>query len=405
MRPAILEKLCLCQMGMRYTKVNSNEAGKARREGKILAPPSGKGWEGTLTVITGEEPRDEIFLPQFFELHNNNVMKLRQFDAVIRRHKFRPEKGEHEFFFSELLLFYPWRIEDELFPYDAKKCAELYIKVKPKIDRVKSILFPHLNDVELGRAMVENFEFDMNPVGAAADPEGEQAQDLEAMADQAAEYGGLDPQHLGEDERGSEENQTAPFFRAPPILDMEKLQEKTRELCWEQLFVLERLLSYCRDLTMARNSGRSSTIKPPLLIVHGGGGTGKSVVINIVSLWVQKILNVSGDDINSPYIVKCAPTGMAAQNIEGQTLHSTFKFRFGNEYFSLSDKARDTLRDHFKNVRVVIIDEMSMMKADQLYHLHMRLCDVKQDDSIMGGVSVLLVGKLFVSMKFMPIIL
>ena len=78
---------------------------------------------------------------------------------------------------------------------------------------------------------------------------------------------------------------------------------------------------------------------------------------------------------------------------------------FGNEYFSLSDKARDTLRDHFKNVRVVIIDEMSMMKADQLYHLHMRLCDVKQDDSIMGGVSVLLVGKLFVSMKFMPIIL
>ena len=38
---------------------------------------------------------------------------------------------------------------------------------------------------------------------------------------------------------------------------------------------------------------------------------------------------------------------------------------------------------------------MSMMKAAQLYHLHMRLCDVKQDDRIMGGVSVLLVGEVF----------
>ena len=339
MRPAILETLCLCQMAMRYTKVNSNEAGKARREGKILTPPSGEGWEGTLTVITGNEQGDEIVLPQFFELHNNNVMKLRQFDAVIRRHKFRPEKGEHEFFFSELLLFHPWRIEAELFPYDAKKCAELYIKVKPNIDRVKGIIFPHLNDVELGRAMVENFEFDMNSeTGAAADPEGEQAQDLEALADQATEYGGLDPQHLEPEEHCSEENQAAPFFRAPPIVEIEELQEKTRELCWEQLFVLERLLSYCRDLTMARNSGRSSTTKPPLLIVHGGGGTGKSVVINIVSMWVQKVMHQSGDDTNSPYIVKCAPTGMAAQNIEGQTLHSTFKFRFGIRDIYKKDK-------------------------------------------------------------------
>ena len=330
MRPALLEKICLCQMGMRYSKVSPAEAGKARREGKILAPPSGEGWEGTLTVVTGDEPGAEILLPHFFELHNNNVMKLRKFDAVIRRHKFRPEKGEHEFFFSELLLFYPWRIEADIFPDNATKCAELYIKVKPNIDRVKAILFPHLNDVELGRAMVENFEFDMNPeTGAAADPEGEQAQDLEALADQAAEYGGLGPEHLGEEEHGSEDLQAVPFFRAPPTLEINELREKTTDLCWEQIFALERVLGYCRDLKMATNSGSCSTVQPPLLIVHGGGGTGKSKLINLVSLWVQKILNVSGDDTNSPYIILCAPTGMAAQNIEGQTLHSTFKFRFG----------------------------------------------------------------------------
>ena len=85
--------------------------------------------------------------------------------------------------------------------------------------------------------------------------------------------------------------------------------------------------------------------------------------------------------------------GMAASNIEGQTLHTTFKLKFGDDYQSLSDKARDQLRDHFKDVKVVVIDEMSMMKSSQLYHLHLRLCDLMQNSEIMGGVSVLLFGK------------
>ena len=83
---------------------------------------------------------------------------------------------------------------------------------------------------------------------------------------------------------------------------------------------------------------------------------------------------------------------MAASNIEGNTLHSAFHFDFSHIYKSLSDKKRDELRNHFKNVQVVIIDEFSMMKNFQLYQLHMRLCDVKQNDKVMGGVAVLLVG-------------
>ena len=85
---------------------------------------------------------------------------------------------------------------------------------------------------------------------------------------------------------------------------------------------------------------------------------------------------------------------MAASNIDGQTLHSAFKLDFSHDYKSLSDKKRDELRNHFKNVQVVIIDEFSMMKNFQLYQLHMRLCDLKQSDQIMGGVAVLMFGDL-----------
>ena len=395
LRPASLEEMCLVQMGMRYDLVTGKEGATIRKSGRAPAPPpAGQGWEGTLTVVTGKEGED-ILLPDFMLLHNNKIMRLRKFDSVIRRYKFKQEKDAHEFFYSELLLFFPWREERELFPNDAQKCGELYIKVKEKVDAVKAKLFPHLNDVELGRAMVENFEFDLNPdVGAAVDAEGEQGNEPEAMAELAAEYEGLDPEDLEEEQDLPQDKAGAPFFRAPPVVEMDQLKEKTRTLCWEQMVVLQKVLGFCRDLTMARNSGRKNIVKPPLLIVHGGAGTGKSMLINTLSLWVQALLTNSGDDLNSPYLIRCAPTGMAASNIEGQTLHSTFKFRFGDDYQSLSDKARDQLRDHFKNVKVVVIDEMSMMKSSQLYHLHLRLCDLMQNSNIMGGVSVLLFGKL-----------
>ena len=58
--------------------------------------------------------------------------------------------------------------------------------------------------------------------------------------------------------------------------------------------------------------------------------------------------------------------GTAAVNINGQTLHSTFGFSFGNEHYSLPDQQRDNKRENIKNLWFLIIDEVSMVKADQV---------------------------------------
>ena len=120
---------------------------------------------------------------------------------------------------------------------------------------------------------------------------------------------------------------------------------------------------------------------PPLpakVIGHGGAGCGKSTVINILKQWVHFILQQSGDNPECPYVVVAAPTGTAASNVRGQTLHSSFGFSFGNEHFSLSDKVRDNKRSLLKNLKVVIIDEISMVKSDQQFQLDMRLREVMQ---------------------------
>ena len=130
------------------------------------------------------------------------------------------------------------------------------------------------------------------------------------------------------------------------------------------------------------------------LMVHGGAGCGKSTVINILKQWVHLILQRPGDNPDNPYLIVAAPTGTAAANIKGQTMHSAFAFPFGNEHYSLSDKKRDKTRSELQNLKlIIIIDEISMVKSDQLYQLDLRLREIAQKPrQLFGGISIICFG-------------
>ena len=128
-------------------------------------------------------------------------------------------------------------------------------------------------------------------------------------------------------------------------------------------------------------------------MVHGGAGAGKTFVIKTLAQWIQHILQKSGDDFHCPYVIKTAFTGTAASLIEGMTLHSAFGFSFDNKHYSLSDKTRDSKRNILQNLTVLIIDEISMVKADMLYQLDLRLQEIKQKIGVsFGGVSLFCFG-------------
>ena len=78
------------------------------------------------------------------------------------------------------------------------------------------------------------------------------------------------------------------------------------------------------------------------------------------------------------------------------TLHSAFDFKFGNEHLPLSDKSLAKFRENFKDLKLLIIDEMSLLGADMLYKIHMRLNEIfqKKGPSKFGEISIVLVGDL-----------
>ena len=95
-------------------------------------------------------------------------------------------------------------------------------------------------------------------------------------------------------------------------------------------------------------------------------------MIDLVAKWTTSILQRTGDSPDQPYVLKTAFTGTAASNIGGGTLTTTFGLNFGNQYQGLKDKERDQKRQELKNLVLLIIDEISFVKADDLYRLNLK---------------------------------
>ena len=53
-------------------------------------------------------------------------------------------------------MFHPWPEERELSPDDFESCLGLYESKRTSIEKVKNMLFPHQNNIEHGRGLIES---------------------------------------------------------------------------------------------------------------------------------------------------------------------------------------------------------------------------------------------------------
>ena len=61
---------------------------------------------------------------------------------------------------------------------------------------------------------------------------------------------------------------------------------------------------------------------------------------------------------------------------------------------SLSDKMRDIKRNIYQNLKVLIIDEISLVDADMLYKIDLRLREITQKQVPFGNVAIFVLGDL-----------
>jgi ATP-dependent exoDNAse (exonuclease V) alpha subunit len=117
------------------------------------------------------------------------------------------------------------------------------------------------------------------------------------------------------------------------------------------------------------------------LFITGRAGTGKSTLLHLFRNTTRK------------KCVVLAPTGVAALNVQGQTIHSFFGFPakfFGSEEIK---KRRDVRL--YKKMEVLIIDEISMVRAEMIDHIDRFLRINRENIQPFGGVQVVFFGDMF----------
>ena len=116
------------------------------------------------------------------------------------------------------------------------------------------------------------------------------------------------------------------------------------------------------------------------IFVTGRAGTGKSTLLNHLSWQTSK------------QVVICAPTGVAALNVGGQTIHSLFRLPIGVIADHEIEQGAD-VRKVLNTIDTLVIDEVSMVNADLLDAVDrsLRMARTRRHEAF-GGVQLVLFG-------------
>ena len=148
-----------------------------------------------------------------------------------------------------------------------------------------------------------------------------------------------------------------------------------------------------RVLDMVENTKKN-------IFLSGKGGVGKTHLIKYIMKTTKK------------NVVLAAPTGIAAVNVGGQTLHSLLGLPTSpyipdvdakGEYIPAGKQQNPSLLSYwnknkielFKKLDLLIIDEISMVRSDVLDMVSDALCCFRNSSIPFGGVQLLMVGDLF----------
>ncbi len=119
------------------------------------------------------------------------------------------------------------------------------------------------------------------------------------------------------------------------------------------------------------------------VFLTGNAGTGKTTLINEFKSLTDKNLSI------------VAPTGVAAVNVGGETIHSFFGFPPNvTVERAVFDAKRTKKGKIFQSLEVLVIDEISMVRADLLDCIDIFLQTVRKMRVSFGGVRVIMVGDL-----------
>ncbi|CAG2192522.1 unnamed protein product [Mytilus edulis] len=332
--------------------------------------------------------------------------RTRTSDAVIKYARFSVETAPEQYYQSILQLFLPYRLNEQLKPPQFLSYEDFYnsgfikysqmedlCSVQNKVNFNMSKFVKKDKELEIAEKQLEERGY-QEDAWAQLCPETEKERHEcnevgENTTTQEVDSPELGIPDLNQTDKPTDENvmvQKTCFSRSEVIPLLRTLNEKQKRIFFK-------IREWCNFKVNGKNP-------PPFhVFVTGGAGTGKSHLIKCLYYEATRILAHCSPNPDDLTVLLTAPTGTAAFNINGLTIHSSLSIFKGLsvEKAMLGEDKLNSLRSKLENLQILIIDEVSMVNKRLLFFIHQRLRQIKKrpEKYPYGGVSVIAVGDFY----------
>ncbi|XP_052133445.1 uncharacterized protein LOC113205714 [Frankliniella occidentalis] len=412
----VLMKFPLCETSRKCTFIDTSpqeervHCPKPAKELDALPVGSTDLWYPDVFDIYSRRPDEleHVTLAQFVALHHQSKdFKARRSHRIIRYRRYgenSEDADERENFYRSMCtLHLNWRNEDEIVQAGRDSSFQALYATHEETILERRRTFEAMLGLETTLAdeleaciadeEAEALEADCNAQGRLAG-NSKLFFDEEAVA----EYMDCDnAQDVDIDLPGSSRPQQAVVpaqVRRRGVWDRQTYLDQIRRLNNKQ-----------KEVVLAVIHDVRTQAKPRLIYIDGPAGTGKSVVArNLANAFEAFCPAIDKDD--SSRVVISAPTGKAAYNIGGGTLHHNYHLSYNQEADStqrLHDGSQNIMlplqgqqlgnfQNSFSNVQAQIIDEISMVSDRNFLAVDQRCKEAKNCEADFGGLWTICFG-------------
>ena len=348
----------------------------------------------------------------FILKNKKGYVERREKLKIIRYRRYNVETMPDDYYREQLMLFKPWRSEKD------------EVEVANTFDEFKK----HAEVIALNRRKFENLLRNESEAEALErmEKEIENQEDLN-YAIQAAEQNRIDDILMGrqqipidpnlnqdeimdelerereqlleryEEEHGyhgdNEQEPVAPIVRIQGALNDQDSRARRRMIDDDYRHFMNRL-NRKQHTYMINCLNKIKLGERFYDLIVGESGTGKSNLIKAIDQCVERYMRKQDNsEPEKDRVILCSYTGKASFNIGGVTLHSTFRLPVKtNEMAPMALNTADELRKSLRKLRLIIMDEVSMIGSTLFNWVNMRMQQVFENNLPFGGVSVVLFG-------------
>ena len=370
-RPDDLEEMCYADFATNYISTKAEDM-------KIDSEDI-RNYTTSVSTIEDVEPTSNVITLK----DELGKMRKRTRPSVMRYHKVTKLKDSEQYHLKLLQLYMPWRNEEDILG-DCHTYQEKFEQVETTI---KPNIYKH--DIYFGKYDID--EDDLLPVYENSDAESEEND---------ADFGMLNPDLLDLDmDEGHDGNTSAPVASTAvqiQTLPPEQFYHMCSQLNELQQHLFNVIMKFAVMCKLCEKNDEPMP-KPFHIFLSGGAGVGKTFVVNLMTDYLKKVLRYPGQNPDEqPSVVVTASTGKAATNVNGTTLHSAFKLPTPQSWSKvLKGEDLQRFRNKYKYLKVLVIDEVSMIGKPTFDDLNRHLQKIMDNNSDFGGVSILVVGDFF----------